>query len=299
MLKEAYLYQQLENLAVRCQTCAHNCFLKINQDGLCGVRKNIQGKLFVLNYGRAVAAAIDPIEKKPLYHFMPGTFTFSVAAAGCNFRCLNCQNWEISQVAKNKNLKKADIEKLGYDLPPEKIIEEAIKAQCPSISYTYSEPTVFLEWAFETMKIAKEKGLKNIWVSNGFMSQKTLNLILPYLDAANIDLKSFDDNFYRKVCGAQLEPVLKNLKFLKKAGIHLEITTLIIPSFSDNLKMIEKIACFIKSELGAETPWHLSRFFPDISFSLKNLPATPLETLKKAKLIGLKLGLKNIYLGNI
>lgn len=188
---------------------------------------------------------------------------------------------------------------MGEKLPPEEIVAQTIKYHCPSISYTYTEPTIFLEWALETMKLAKNKDLKNIWVTNGFMSPETIKLIAPYLDAANVDLKSFDDEFYRKTCGAKLAPVLDNLKALKKAGVHLEITTLIIPTLSDDLKTLGQIANFIKSELGADTPWHLSRFFPDVSFSLQKLPATPLETLKKAEQIGFSAGLKNVYLGNI
>jgi len=299
MLKESLLYQKLPNQAVRCQTCSHRCQILPGRRGICGVRQNIDGALYVLNYGRAIAAHVDPIEKKPLYHFLPGTFTYSVAAAGCNFRCQNCQNWEISQMPKDRKLTGEQIAVLGEELAPQEIVAQTIKNNCPSISYTYTEPTIFLEWALETMKLAKNERLKNIWVTNGFMSAETIKLIAPYLDAANVDLKSSDDKFYQKVCGARLEPVLENLKTLKKAGVHLEITTLIIPTLSDDLKTLGQIANFIKSELGADTPWHLSRFFPDVSFSLQGLPATPLETLKKAEQIGFSAGLKNVYLGNI
>jgi pyruvate formate lyase activating enzyme len=298
-MKESYLYQKLSKNQVQCQTCAHQCKIALGQRGICGVRENQNGTLMVLNYGRAIAAHIDPIEKKPLYHFLPGTFTYSIAAAGCNFRCQNCQNWEISQAPKDTKLTGEEISKMGWELKPEEIIKQTLKHNCPSISYTYTEPTIFLEWALDTMKLAKTKGLKNIWVSNGFMSAPTIELIAPYLDAANIDLKSFDDNFYKKICGSRLEPVLENLKTLKKLGIHLEITTLVIPTLSDDEKMFAQIAQFIKTELSPETPWHISRFSPAISWQLKNLPSTPLAPLKKAQQIGLSVGLKNVYLGNV
>jgi len=298
-MKESYLYQKLADSQVECQTCAHHCLIKTGQRGICGVRQNSDGRLFVLNYGRAVAAQIDPVEKKPLFHFLPGSQTYSLAAVGCNFRCVNCQNWQISQVSKQPELNTERIESLGYPLPPEEIIKQAQINRCPSISYTYTEPTIFLEYALDTMKLAKKTGLKNIWVSNGFMSEETIKLISPFLDAANIDLKSFDDNFYRQNCGAGLEPVLNSLLALKKAGIWLEITTLVIPSLSDSEKIFEQIALFIKNELGVKTPWHLSRFFPEVSWHAQKLPATPIESLQKARQIGLSAGLKNVYIENI
>ncbi len=298
-MTESLLYEKLSKGVVRCQTCSHRCQIPPGRRGICGVRQNIGGALYVLNYDRAVAAHIDPIEKKPLYHFLPGTFTYSVAAAGCNFRCQNCQNWEISQMPKDQKLTDKQIAALGEELAPQEIVAQTIKNNCPSISYTYTEPTIFLEWALNTMKLAKDKGLKNIWVTNGFMSAETIKLITPYLNAANVDLKSFDDEFYRKTCGAKLAPVLDNLKTLKKSGVHLEITTLIIPTLSDDLKMLEQIARFIKDELDENTPWHISRFFPDIAWQLNNLSPTPLETLKKAEQIGLKAGLKYVHLGNV
>jgi len=290
-MKQALLYQKLPEKKVRCQVCSHFCLIAPKKRGLCGVRENQKGKLYSLVYGKAIAVNIDPIEKKPLYHFLPGTHSLSIATVGCNFRCLNCQNYDISQGPK------PDKPILSQEMPPEKIIQEALANHCPSISYTYTEPTVFLEYALETMKLAKEKGLKNIWVTNGFMSPQTLKLIIPELDAANVDLKSFEESFYQKYCGGQLKPILANLKEMKRKNIWLEITTLIIPGLTDQEKMLKKIALFIKKELGAETPWHISRFFPEVSWQLQNLPATPLETLEKACQIGLQAGLKYVYKG--
>jgi pyruvate formate lyase activating enzyme len=292
-MKEALLYQKLTQQKVRCQTCSHFCLIKPQERGLCGVRENQQGKLYALNYGKIITQHIDPIEKKPLYHFLPGTYSYSIATVGCNLTCKNCQNYDISQGPKpNKPI-------LGQEISPEKIVQEALKNNCPSISYTYTEPTIFLEFALETMKLAHQERLKNIWVTNGFMSAQTLNLIIPYLDAANVDLKSFDDNFYQEYCGARLKPVLNNLKAMKKKNIWLEITTLIIPGLTDQEKILQKIAQFIKKELDPKTPWHISRFFPEVSWQLQNLPTTPLESLEKAYQIGLKAGLKCVHKGNI
>lgn len=292
-MQEALLYQALPQKKARCQACAHFCLVSPSQRGLCGVRENRAGKLYSLNYGKAVALQIDPIEKKPLYHFLPGTYSLSLAAVGCNFICQNCQNWEISQSVKpNQPV-------LGQDLPPEQIVQEALNNRCPSISYTYTEPTIFLEYALETMKLARDRGLKNIWVTNGFMSPQTLKLIAPYLDATNVDLKSFEDSFYSKYCGGRLKPVLENLKKLKQHNVWLEVTTLIIPGLTDQEKMLKKIAQFVKKELGPETPWHISRFSPEMSWKLKELPATPLKTLNQAEQIGLEAGLKYVYKGNV
>jgi len=263
--------------------------------GICGVRKNIDGKLFALNYGKAISLSIDPIEKKPFFHFLPGTHSLSVATVGCNFRCGNCQNWQISQLVK-KDKGMLDI---GQDISPEEIVAEAVKSKCPSISYTYTEPTIFLEYALDTMKIAKEKGIRNTWVTNGFMSDETLNLIEPFLDAANVDIKSFDDKFYRENCGARVVPVLDICRKMKKLGIWVEITTLVIPTLSDDKEMLSNIAKFIFSELGGDTPWHVSGFSGEISWKLQDLPDTPVKTVKEAYRIGKKAGLNYVYTGNI
>ena len=236
---------------------------------------------------------IDPIEKKPFFHFLPGSQSLSIATVGCNFVCRNCQNWTISQGPKIFG----KIE--GEEISSEKIVEIALKNNLPSISYTYTEPAVFSEYAFDTMKLAKKKGLKNNWVTNGFWSKELFELISPYLDAANVDLKSMDDKFYRENCGGRVQPVLDTLKRLKKANIWVEVTTLVIPTLSDDLKMLREIVEFIKNELGPETPWHISQFSGVISWKLQHLPETPVETLKKAWQIGKEVGLKYVYTGNV
>ena len=245
-------------------------------------------------YGRSVTINIDPIEKKPLFHFLPGSSALSLGTYGCNFKCLNCLNYDISQP---NDLEKQSI-MLSYVLP-EEIMEMAQKNHCASIAYTYNEPTVFAEYALDIMKLAKEQGIKNVWVSNGYWSDICFQKIAPYLDAVNVDLKSFNDDFYVKNCQAQVEPVLDNLKKIKVAKVHLEITTLIIPSLTDDLKMLGALADFIKNELGATTPWHLSKFSPEISWRLKDLPATALKTLNQIYRMAKDKGLSYVYLGNI
>ncbi|MFA6096702.1 MAG: AmmeMemoRadiSam system radical SAM enzyme [Candidatus Paceibacterota bacterium] len=294
-MKESYLYEKLENKKVRCNTCAHRCLVMPAAFGICGVRKNIEGVLFALNYGKVISLSVDPIEKKPYFHFLSGSHSLSVATVGCNLRCDNCQNWQISQLVK-KDKSMLDV---GQDILPEEIVAEAIKSKCPSISYTYTEPTIFLEYALDTMKIAKKKGIKNTWVTNGYMSDETLNLIVPFLDAANVDIKSFDDEFYKKSCGAGVGPILDNCRKMKKLGVWVEITTLVIPTLSDDSAMLGNIAEFIFNELGSDTPWHLSAFSGEISWKLQNLPDTPLKTVQKAYKIGKDAGLKYVYLGNV
>ncbi len=291
---ESYLYRKLPDKKVQCLNCAHYCIIENGQRGICGVKENQNGKLIALNYGKVITVNIDPIEKKPLFHFLPGSYSLSIATVGCNFRCANCQNWQISQAPRLT--KKIE----GDYVSPEKIVETAIENQLPSISYTYTEPTIFSEYALDIMKLAKKKGIKNCWISNGFWSKELFDLISPYLDAVNIDLKSFSNDFYVKYAGGRLKPVLDTLKRIKKQGkIWIEITTLIIPTLSDSKDTLEKIAKFIKEELGAETPWHITRFSKALSWKLKNLPETPLKTLKMAHEIGKKTGLKYVYTGNI
>jgi len=294
-MKEALLYKRVpgaQGQNIQCEVCNHQCLIFPGGRGICGVRENQDGKLYALNYGKVIAAHIDPIEKKPLYHFLPGTFSYSIATVGCNFKCLHCQNADISQYTKEWGG-----EIIGDELLPEQVVKNAIKYNCPSISYTYTEPTIFLEYALDTMKLANQKGLKNVWVTNGYMSDKTLKLIKPYLDAANVDLKSFSDEFYKRVCGARLQPVLDNLIKIKKAGIHLEVTTLIIPNENDSEKELKQIAEFIVEKLGADTPWHVSRFFP--AYKMNNLPPTPVEKIYQAVEIGKKTGIKYVYAGNV
>jgi len=288
-MKEALLYEKLDG-KVRCNACNHRCIIPDQKKGICGVRENQDGKLYSLVYGKIIAEHIDPIEKKPLYHFLPGTFSFSIATVGCNFKCLHCQNADISQAPTSKSVG-------GKTLTPEQIVQDALKNKCPSISYTYTEPTVFMEFALDCMKLAHKKGLKNIWVSNGYMTKETLDLVSPYLDATNIDLKGFTEEFYRDICGARLKPVLENLVEIKKRKIHLEVTTLIIPGKNDSEKELGEIAKFIKKELGADTPWHVSRFFPQ--YKMMDIPPTPVEKIHQAVKIGKEAGLDYVYAGNI
>ncbi|XOB41758.1 MAG: AmmeMemoRadiSam system radical SAM enzyme [Candidatus Nealsonbacteria bacterium] len=292
-MKEAYLYKKLSEKKVQCRNCAHFCIIENGKRGICGVRGNKAGKLYSLVYGKAVALNIDPIEKKPFFHFLPGSQSLSIATVGCNFTCKSCQNWDISQAPK------PDRPVLGEDLPPREIVQMALKNKLPSISYTYTEPGVFSEYAFDTMKLAKKAGLKNNWVSNGFWSKELFDLISSYLDAANIDLKGFTDEFYIKYSGGRLQPVLDTLKRVKQKKIWLEITTLIIPTLNDSEENFKKIAKFIKEELGPETPWHISQFCGAISWKLQYLSDTSVETLEKAYNIGKKAGLKYVYTGNI
>lgn len=291
-MKECYLYQKLKDNKIRCQTCNHYCTIADGKVGICGVRQNQKGKLYLLVYGRAIAAHIDPVEKKPLYHFLPGTRTYTIATIGCNFRCAWCQNFDISQASKLADL---DVENFGQELPPEKIVQGAIDNKCPSISYSYTEPTIFLEYALDTMKLAHQHKLKNIWVSNGYMSPETLDLITPHLDAINVDLKGFDDKNYLKYCGAKLQPVLDNIAEIYKRKIHLEVTTLIIPGVNDDQKQLQNIAEFLAG-ISKDIPWHISRYFPAYKMEA---PPTPIETLELAEAIGQKAGLKYIHLGNV
>jgi pyruvate formate lyase activating enzyme len=290
-MKEAILYQKLDNNKVNCAVCNQRCTIAEGSRGICGVRENHQGILYTLNYGKTIAVNIDPIEKKPLYHFLPKTKIYSFAAEGCNFRCSWCQNWEISQSPKpNKPVE-------GIDISPEEHVKRALSNACPSIAYTYSEPTIYVEYALDTMKLAREEGLKNVWVSNGYMSRETLDTITPYLDAANIDFKGPNDGVYEKYCGGKAEPIMENLKYLCTAGVHVEITTLVIPGINDKPDQLDKIAQFIAGELNPEVAWHVSRFFP--AWKMNNTPITPVATLTAAREIGQKAGLKYIHIGNV
>src|SRR3990167_8995714 len=242
-MKESYIYKKSADY-VDCATCSHRCHISPYKTGICGVRENQKGKLYNLTYGRIIAENIDPIEKKPLYHFMPGTYSLSIASVGCNFRCLWCQNDDISQCPKNVGRSEL-MNEIGVEMEPEQIIAHAKKAKTPSISYTYTEPTIFLEFALDTMRLAKKAGLKNVWVSNGYMTTECLDLITPYLDAINIDLKGFSEVNYLKYSGAKLQPVLDNIKAIFKSKIHLEVTTLIVPGINDDIKQLDGIAKFL------------------------------------------------------
>ena len=255
------------------------------------MRENIDGVLCTHAYGRVIAANVDPIEKKPLYHFLPGTSSFSIATAGCNFQCGFCQNWQISQPSR-----KTDKSLSGFTLSPEDAVKTAVQHGCKSISYTYPEPTIFFEYALDTAQLAREKGLLNVFVTNGFMSLKALDMIRPYLDACNVDLKSFDKKFYKKICKGRLQPVLNSIKHMHNIGIWVEITTLVVPGANDSDRELSDIANFIVG-VDPNIPWHISRFHPDFKFT--DTAPTPIETLEKAASIGYKAGLHYIYLGNV
>jgi len=288
-MQEALFWKKLKDRIVQCELCPHFCVIKNNGYGKCRVRKNIDGRLMAMSFNKPVAVSIDPIEKKPLYHFLPGTFSYSIGMAGCNLGCSFCQNWELSQ--------KSAEELLSSNVEVEKIIDEAKKSGCPSISYTYSEPLVSYEFVSEIMKSAKKKGLKNVLVSNGFINQKPLKKIIKYVDAANIDLKSIKNRFYKEVCLARIEPVLETLKTLKKGEVWVEITNLLIPKYNDSRSEIEKLVLWVKSNLGSEVPLHFTAFYP--MYKMKNVPATEAKKLKEAREIALNLGLKFVYTGNL
>ncbi len=288
---EAMFYEKLDNGSVLCKLCNHRCVIKPDGYGVCKVRQNIKGVLETLVYGKLVAINPDPIEKKPLYHFMPGTLSYSVATAGCNFKCSFCQNMDISQMPRES----AKIE--GSLFSPEDVVLDAKRTGCKSISFTYTEPTVFFEFAYDTAKLAHEQGLKNIFVSNGYMSTEAIDAIAPYLDAANIDLKAFTEDFYKNFCGAKLEPVKKNLSYLKSKGVFLEVTTLLIPGKNDDEKELKMMAEFIVETLGPRTPWHISRFYP--AYHMKDISPTPVGMLSQAREIGINAGLRYVYIGNV
>jgi pyruvate formate lyase activating enzyme len=291
MKKEAMLYEKLDNNMVHCFLCAHQCKVAEGKAGICLVRKNESGTLISLVYRNAIATNVDPIEKKPLYHFFPGTNSFSIATAGCNFRCGFCQNWEISQM---NILEVPDY--ISRDLGPEAVVSGAVRKNCQSISYTYTEPTVFFEYAYDCARIAREKGLKNVFVTNGYMSKEALQTIQPCLDAANVDLKYFKDESYRKICAGSLQPVLDSIKMMKELGIWVEVTTLVVPGSNDSPEELKGIAEFLAG-VDKFMPWHISRFFPNYKFT--DLDATPEETLKMAAEIGQNAGLKYVYVGNV
>lgn len=299
-MKEAILYKKLEDKKVRCTACNHECLISENRVGICGVRQNINGGLQLLAYGKASAVHVDPVEKKPLFHVLPGERAFSFGTLGCNFRCANCHNYDISQIFDVKgNVNEYQSFMWGENYSPERIVKEAIENNCSSIAYTYNEPTVFSEYALDTMKLAKEKKLKNLWVSNGFMSNETIDLLLPYLDAINVDIKSFDENFYQANCGAHLKPVLDNCERFVKEGVWLEVTTLVIPTLSDDMEMLKGLVGFIKKRLGDFVPWHVSAFSGPISWKLGDIPSTSERVIKNVCEIGKEAGLKFVYAGNV
>ncbi len=290
MRKEAMLYESLDNSLTRCALCAHRCTIKPGRKGLCGVRENDGGVLYTLVYSEAIAAHVDPIEKKPLYHFLPGTSSFSIATVGCNFRCRFCQNSDISQAPRE------DASLRGEEFSPVEVVAAAKRYACDSIAYTYTEPTVFFEYAYETSKLAHEEGIKNIFVTNGYMTLEALDEIDGYLDAANVDLKSFDDGFYRRQCGARLQPVLDTIQAMHERGVWVEVTTLLIPGLNDGDEELTKIAQFMAG-VDLDMPWHVSRFTP--RYKMQDRPGTPVDSIHRAVEIGREAGLRYVYAGNV
>ena len=290
MRREAMLHKKLDDGQVRCILCAHRCTIKADGLGICGVRQNIEGTLYTLVYAEAIAVHVDPIEKKPLYNFLPGTRSFSIATVGCNFRCTFCQNADISQGPREGRALKAE------EFPPAQVVTAAKRYACDSIAYTYTEPTIFFEYAYDTAKLAEKEGIKNIFVTNGYMTLEALEEIDPHLDAANVDLKSFDDEFYRTVCGARLQPVLETIESMHKRGVWVEVTTLLVPGLNDSDGELRQIAQFI-SELSPDIPWHVSRFTPQ--YRMLDKPPTPVERIHRAAEIGREAGLNYVYVGNV
>lgn len=294
VMHSAVFFNKEAGLNVRCRLCRHGCLIENGKTGICNVRLNKDGELFSIFYGHPVAMAVDPIEKKPLFHYYPGSKAFSIALPGCNFKCPFCQNWNISQCSPDVIPAKGgnDNNKL---VSPEEIVAKAKKSGCSSISYTYTEPTIFFEYAYDCAKLARQAGIGNNFVTNGYMTREALDVIRPFLDAANVDLKSFRKDTYRKFMKAQLDGVCDSIKYMKEAGIWIEVTTLIVPGMNDDPAELKDIATFLV-EVGRDIPWHLSRFYPHYKF--EDTKPTPISTLKKAYDIGKKAGLRYIYLGN-
>jgi pyruvate formate lyase activating enzyme len=296
-MKEALLYEKLDGQRVRCSLCAHRCVIAPDNKGTCRVRENRDGTLYTLVYGRPLSQAVDPIEKKPFFHFYPGSTAFSIATAGCNFRCSFCQNAEISQMPRERG------QIAGRQAAPEEVVRAAQRAGSRSIAYTYTEPTIFFEYSYDIAQLANAAGIRSVYVTNGYMTPEMLELFQgtagghgPWLDAANVDLKAFRDETYKKVCGARLQPVLDALKKMKELGVWVEVTTLVVPGLNDSEAELADIAHFIAADLGVETPWHISRFHPD--YEMTDRGPTPTTTLRRAYELGRKAGLRYVYVGN-
>ncbi|HZE18435.1 MAG TPA: AmmeMemoRadiSam system radical SAM enzyme, partial [Mycobacterium sp.] len=296
--EEALLYEKLDKDRVRCNLCAHRCVIAAGRQGICQVRENRSGTLYSLVYNLALSQAVDPIEKKPLFHFYPGSTAFSVATAGCNFRCEFCQNADISQMPRDRG------QILGRRVTAEEIVRAAQRYGSQSIAYTYTEPTIFFEYSYDIARLAHQAGIASVYVTNGYMTREMLEMFQgltgdhePWLDAANVDLKAFRDETYKRVCGARLQPVLDSLKVMKALGVWVEVTTLVVPGMNDSEAELGEIARFIAGELGAETPWHVSRFHPD--YQMHDREATPAATLHRAYELGREAGLRYVYVGNL
>jgi pyruvate formate lyase activating enzyme len=297
-MKEALLYEKLDGQRVRCDLCAHRCTVAPGRHGICQVRENREGTFYSLVYEFPLSQAVDPIEKKPLFHFYPGSTAFSIATAGCNFRCDFCQNADISQMPRDRG------EILGRRVTPEEVVRAARRYHSRSIAYTYTEPTIFFEYSYDIARLAHAEGIASVYVTNGYMTREMLELFQgrgdghePWLDAANVDLKAFRDETYKRVCGARLQPVLDSLKSMKALGVWVEITTLVVPQMNDSEAELRDIARFIAGELGVETPWHVSRFHPD--YKMYDRGPTPVATLQRAYDLGREAGLRYVYVGNL
>lgn len=288
-LYQAKFYEKLSSGMVQCGLCPNRCILSEGQIGLCKARQNINGELYSLNYGKISTQHIDPIEKKPFFHVLPGAAAYSIATTGCNMRCSFCQNWQISQVFP------WEVE--SQEMAPEQVIDDVLKSGAEIIAFTYNEPTIFYEYMFDIAKLAHEKGLKTVVVSAGYINPEPLRDLLPYIDAYKVDLKAFKEEFYQKLTGGNLEPVLEVMKIIKEKGVWLEIVNLLIPGENDSEEEIREMAKWIKENLGDDVPLHFSAFHPD--YKLQNLPPTPPETLIKARQIAIEEGLKFVYTGNI
>ncbi len=287
---EARLYEKGSGDDVRCLLCSFRCRIKEGRRGICGVRENRKGTLYTLVYGLLIAENIDPIEKKPLFHFLPSSPSYSIATVGCNFRCLHCQNFDISQMPRDSK------RMAGHEATPEEVVMKAAASGCGSIAYTYTEPTIFFEFARDTGILARERGIKNVFVTNGYMTRECIEESRGFLDAANVDIKSFSDDFYKKVCGARIAPVLESIERMRELGIWVEVTTLIIPGYNDSEDELRSIAQWI-SKTDRSMPWHISAFYP--TYKLQDAPPTTSETLMRARDIGIAEGLRYVYTGNI
>jgi pyruvate formate lyase activating enzyme len=297
-VKEALLYERLDGQRVRCNLCAHRCVIAEGRKGVCLVRENREGTLYTLVYGIPLSQAVDPVEKKPLFHFYPGSTAFSIATAGCNFRCAFCQNADISQMPRDRG------QILGRQATPEEVVRSAKRYASRSIAYTYTEPTIFFEYSYDIARLAHVEGIASVYVTNGYMTPEMLELFQglgnghePWLDAANVDLKAFRDETYKKVCGARLQPVLDALKKMKELGVWVEVTTLVVPDMNDSQEELDDIARFVATELGVETPWHVSRFHPD--YKMYDRGPTPAATLQRAYELGREAGLRYVFVGNM
>jgi pyruvate formate lyase activating enzyme len=287
--KEAMFYEKLDKATIQCHLCPRNCKLKNGMRGFCRAREPEAGVHYSLVYGNPTAMHIDPIEKKPLFHFLPATTAFSVATAGCNFRCKYCQNWEIAQFPPEDTV--------NFYLPPQAVVEQAKKYKCPTIAYTYTEPSIFYEYMFDTAKLARTQGIKSIYHSNGSLNPKPVEELSRHLDGANIDLKGFTQEFYSKISEGYLDTVLSTIKTLRRNKVHIELTNLIVPPFNDDMDTIRKMCQWIRDEVGRDVPVHFSRFFP--SYKLKNLSPTPIETLERAREVAMEEKLLYVYIGNV